>query len=205
MSHVLVRGSGGSVRLPDPATIMIDRADGGQLVVYPPRPVWDRTALSRDELVAWDVLVAAAARAMLDTLPQLADGCLNYWDAGNWALHPEAAPAGAKQPQTSRVLHLHLCGRSREARDSAWQWGEQPRFPAYADRFAWSAGKTALTAAECVAIAGRIVTALREVYGDTAAQDITSGPCAACGYPAPTADLDPSTGRCPACRALTLG
>ncbi len=86
MSHVLVRATGGTVSLPDPATIMIDRADGGQLVLHPPRRVWDRTALTRDELVAWHLLIAATARAMLETLPQLEGGCLNYWDAGNWAL-----------------------------------------------------------------------------------------------------------------------
>ena len=52
MSHVLMRGRGGRVCLPDPATTMIDRADGGQLVLYPPRRVWDRTALTREELTA---------------------------------------------------------------------------------------------------------------------------------------------------------
>ena len=51
MSHVLMRTRGGTVCQPDPATIMLDRADGGQLVVYPPRRVWDRTALSRGELL----------------------------------------------------------------------------------------------------------------------------------------------------------
>lgn len=205
MSHVLARGAGGSVCLPDPATIMIDRADGGQLVVLPPRPVWDRTALTGDELMAWQLLVAAAGRAMLDTLPQLGHGCLNYWDAGNWALNAAAAPAGDKQPREARSLHLHLCGRSRDSRDPSWPWGEQPSFPRFADRFAWSAGKTALAAAECVAIVGRIVTVLRAEYRQADAQGITSGPCRACGYPAPSADLDPSTGRCPGCRELTLG
>ena len=51
MSHVIMRGSGGRVCLPDPATTMIDRADGGQLVLYPPRRVWDRTALTRLSLI----------------------------------------------------------------------------------------------------------------------------------------------------------
>lgn len=205
MSHVLVHGRGGRVCLPDPESVMIDRADGGQLVLYPPRRVWDRTALTSDELSAWHVLIAAAARAMLDTLPQLAGGCLNYWDSGNWALHPVANPPGPKDPRVARVLHQHLCGRSPSSTDPTWQWGEQPSFPAYADRVAWSVGKSVLTAAECVAIVGRIVSALREVYGDPTAQDITSGPCGACGYPAPTADLDPVSGRCPACRAVLLG
>ena len=205
MSHVLMRGTGGRVCLPDPATTMIDRADGGQLVLYPPRRVWDRTALTRDELVAWHLLIASTARAMLDTLPQLAGGCLNYWDAGNWALNPAAEPAGPKDPRTARVLHQHLCGRSPHSSDGAWQWGESPFFPAYVDRFAWSAGKAPFTAAESVAIVERTVTVLREAYGEPAAQDITSAACGACGYPAPLDDLDPATTRCPACQALALG
>lgn len=205
MSHVLMRGSGGAVCLPDPATIMIDRADGGQLVVYPPRRVWDRTALTRDELVAWDLLIAATARAMLDTLPQLAHGCLNYWDAGNWALNAAADPAGPKDPRAARALHQHLCGRSPHAADPAWQWGESPFFPAYADRFVWSRGKAPFTAAESQAIVARAVVVLREVYGEASAQAIASGPCGTCGYPAPAEDLDAATGRCPACRDRALG
>lgn len=205
MSHVLMRGSGGRVCLPDPATTMIDRADGGQLVLYPPRRVWDRTALTRDELIAWHVLIAATARAMLDTLPQLAGGCLNYWDAGNWALNPAAEPVGPKDPRVARVLHQHLCGRSPHSADGAWQWGESPFFPAYVDRFTWSAGKAAFTAAECAAIVYRTLAVLRDVYAEPAAQGIVSAPCGACGYPTPHDDLDPATARCPACRALTLG
>lgn len=198
MSHVLVRAAGGTVSLPDPATIMIDRADGGQLVLHPPRRVWDRTALTREELVAWHLLIAAVARAMLETLPQLAGGCLNYWDAGNWALNPAADPPGPKTAREHRVLHQHLCGRSPDSADLSWTWGESPFFPRYADRLAWSAGKTALTAAECLAIVDRATGVLREAYGDPAAQGIDSPACGACGYPAPAPDL--VDGACPTCR-----
>ncbi len=200
MSQVLMRGRGGRVCLPDPATTMIDRADGGQLVLYPPRRVWDRTALTRDELIAWHVLIAATAHAMLETLPQLAGGCLNYWDAGNWALNPEAAPAGPKDPRLARVLHQHLCGRSPASADLAWQWGESPFFPAYRDRIAWSAGKAPFTAAECLAIVDRTCLTLREHYGEPDAQGIVCAPCARCGYPAPVDEVDDATRKCPACR-----
>ena len=57
--------------------------------------------LSAEELMLWSFLVAATGRAMLEVLPQLADGCINYWEAGNWALHDDAAPSGPR------------CGRSR--------------------------------------------------------------------------------------------
>ena len=33
---------------------------------------------------------------MIDVLPQLAGGCINYWEAGNWALNDEAEPKGAR-------------------------------------------------------------------------------------------------------------
>lgn len=198
MSHVLMRGRGGTVCLPDPATIMIDRVDGGQLVVYPPRRVWDRTVLTRDELVAWDLLVAATASAMLETLPQLDGGCLNYWDAGNWALNAAAAPEGPKRGPEARVLHLHLCGRSPRSTDPSWAWGESPFFPAFADRFTWSRGKHALTPGECGAVVARTVTGLQARYDEADALGIHSRPCAVCAYPAPVADL--AGGACPRCR-----
>ena len=31
--------------------------------------------------------IVQAGRAMLDVLPQLENGCINYWEAGNWALN----------------------------------------------------------------------------------------------------------------------
>lgn len=197
MSHVLYRGPGGSVALPDPKTIMIDRRDGGQLVVHPPRRVWDRTVLDAGELTQWNFLVAAAAGAMLDTLPQLRDGCINYWDAGNWALNDAAAPPGPKSGSVHRVLHLHLVGRSPESSDASWAWGESPFYPRYEDRFVWSAGKTALTAGECGVLVTRLHHLLFDRYGvDAAGAD----ECRRCRYPAPAADLD-ANGACPACAA----
>lgn len=198
MSHVLARATGGTVSLPDPATIMIDRADGGQLVLHPPRRVWDRTALTRDELVAWHLLIAATARAMLETLPQLAGGCINYWDAGNWALNPAADPPGVKTAREHRVLHQHLCGRSPHSADPSWQWGESPFFPRYADRLAWSAGKHALLPSECAAIVARAAVVLRETYGEADAQGIAVAACVTCRYPTPIAEVD-RAGACPDC------
>jgi hypothetical protein len=37
----------------------------------------------------WSFLVTAAGKAMLDVLPQLQGGCINYFDAGNWQLHDQ--------------------------------------------------------------------------------------------------------------------
>jgi hypothetical protein len=200
MTNVLLRGRGGEVSLPDPRTIMVDRRDGGQLVVHPPRRVWDRTALTPPELAAWTVLVAAAARAMLEQLPQLEGGCLNYWDAGNWALTDAAEPEGPKSGPLHRVLHLHLLGRSPRADDPDWRWGEAPVYPAFADRFSWSRTKAALTAEECAAIVARARAVLRSVY-EVAPDDVApGGTCASCRYPSPLTLLD-GEGRCPECTA----
>jgi hypothetical protein len=199
MSHVLFRGVGGSVTLPDPTTIMIDRHNGGQLVVYPPRRVWDRTALDASELTQWNLLVAATAAAMLDTLPQLRHGCVNYWDAGNWALNGEAAPEGPKTGPAHRVLHQHLVGRSPESTDPSWAWGESPFFPRFTDRFAWSDGKAPFTPDECRMLVARLARVLVERYGAPDEDLLPAAVCARCGYPAPAGDLDPHTGACPEC------
>ncbi len=198
MSRVLLRTSGGDLCLPDPKTIMIDRADGGQLVVNPPRRVWERTALDVAELVAWNLLVAATARAMIECLPQLDGGCINYWDAGNWALNDSADPPGPKRGPTHRVLHQHVIGRSRHSSDPDWRWGESPFFPAFADRLAWSRGKSPLTPAECAAIVAQARAVLSETYGVPSAALEPGTTCATCGYPAPAALVDPA-GHCATC------
>jgi hypothetical protein len=198
MSRVLLRMSGGDLCLPDPTTIMVDRADGGQLVVNPPRRVWERTALELPELVAWNLLVAATGRAMLECLPQLDGGCVNYWDAGNWALNDAAEPAGPKRGPAHRVLHQHVIGRSRHSSDPAWRWGESPFFPAFADRVAWSRGKASLTPAECAAIVARVREVLLGVYAVPAGDLLPGATCVTCGHPSPLTLLE-STGRCAIC------
>ena len=70
MTPLLTTG-GGSVVLPDAKLVLVDRRDGGNLIVNPPRDVWERSELTAAELIAWSCLVAATGRAMLDVLPQL--------------------------------------------------------------------------------------------------------------------------------------
>jgi hypothetical protein len=180
--RVLYACAGGTLVLPASASLLADRAEGGNLVVNPPRTVWDRSALNRDEHIAWSFLVAAAGEAMLLTLPQLDGGCINYWDAGNWALNDAAPPVGRKLGREHRKLHLHLLGRSPQSMNPDYQWGESPSFPRYAERLSWSAGKAALTAEECRAIVARADALLVEKYG---MQPSLWSACAACGYPAP--------------------
>jgi GNAT superfamily N-acetyltransferase/diadenosine tetraphosphate (Ap4A) HIT family hydrolase len=163
MSDVLFTGRGGTLVLPQ--LLLVDRHDGGHLVVNPPREVWERSELTRDELSDWACLVAAAGRAMIDSLPQLTDGCVNYWEAGNWSLHDEAAPHGSKSAPEHRRVHLHLLGRSRSAADAAWKWGEAPQFPRFANRLPWAQRCRPLTARECDTVVERTRHLLVTRYG----------------------------------------
>lgn len=49
MSRVLFRCDGGEVVLPDRSAVLATRLDGGNLLVNPPRPVWERGELTPDE------------------------------------------------------------------------------------------------------------------------------------------------------------
>jgi diadenosine tetraphosphate (Ap4A) HIT family hydrolase len=168
VSNVILETGSGSLVLP--AMVLVDRADGGHLVVNPPRVVWDRSELNARELALWSFLVASAGRAMMETLPQLAGGCINYWDAGNWSLHHDAEPPGLKDHRVHRQVHLHLLGRSPGARSASWQWGEAPRFPEFRDRVEWARDFAPLTDQECAAVAARAAELLHEKYETTLKQ-----------------------------------
>ena len=156
MGGTIFTSSGGQVVLPEAGHVLVPRLDGGHLIVNPPRTVWERSELAAVELMRWSALVASAGRAMLDVLPQLAGGCINYWEAGNWALNDQVPPAGPKNVQAHRRVHLHVLGRSRQAQNPDWRWGESPKFPRWADMAAWASGFVPLGPEECEAVAGRV-------------------------------------------------
>jgi len=116
----------------------------------------------------WSFLVAATGQAMLEVLPQLAGGCINYWEAGNWALNEQAEPKGFKTAKTARRVHLHLMGRSPGAADPDLKWGEAPKFPDYADRLAWTGKHELLNLDECGKIVARAKELLVSKYGFSA-------------------------------------
>jgi hypothetical protein len=181
---ILFRCDGGDLALPASRLVLVSREDGGNLVVIPRREVWERSELSREELMLWSFLVAAAGRAMLDVLPQLGGGCINYWEAGNWSLNDDADPPGPKDRRQSRRVHLHLLGRNPRATHPDWRWGEAPNFPDFANRHSWAAGFERLTPEECVAVVQRTERLLDENYG-VGAEPWRA--CSVCGYPAPSA------------------
>ena len=187
MPRTLFACSGGHLILPDRGSVLVSREDGGNLLVNPAREVWERGELTPAELTQWSFLVAAAGQAMLRTLPQLEDGCINYWEAGNWALNFEAGPRGPKTGPAHRRVHLHLLGRSRNAASPSLQWGEAPKFPDFADRKAWAAKHERLNAAECRKIVAEVDRILRQRYALAPKQISPWEPCPGCGYPMVTA------------------
>lgn len=174
---------GGSIVLPADGVALVDRADGGNLIINPPRPVWERSELTPDELTLWSFLVAATGQAMLAVLPQLAGGCINYWEAGNWALNAGAPPTGAKRAPDHRQVHLHLLGRAIAAVSPAWQWGEAPAFPKYAEREVWARANRRLSPAEAWAVVKRTAAVLEGRYGFMPDMMQVSSRCESCGHP----------------------
>jgi hypothetical protein len=185
MGLTLFRGEGGTLILPGRGSLLVSRENGGNIVINPPRAVWERSELSSAELTQFAFLVSAAGRAMIDVLPQLDDGCVNYWEAGNWALNDEAEPKGRKKAASHRQMHLHLLGRSPASTDPSWKWGESPRFPAFSEKDSWAAGFERLTPAECYRIVSRTDSLLRTKYGLLSGQIARWSPCDRCGYPTP--------------------
>lgn len=180
--------AGGDIVLPAQSLVLVDRADGGNLVINPPRDVWERSELSVAELTAWSHLVAATGQAMIESLPQLEAGCVNYWEAGNWALNEAAAPVGPKTAPQHRSVHMHLLGRSRFAQSADHQWGEAPRFPLFGQRLEWANKNARLAPEECRAIVER-ADALLETKFDLAPR-FKFTLCADCGYPLPESGHD---------------
>jgi diadenosine tetraphosphate (Ap4A) HIT family hydrolase len=161
-SKILYKGPGGSVVLPQ--SVFLDRADGGHLIIRPPRAVWEQSELNAIELMHWCFLVGAIGRAMIDVLPQLEGGCVNYFEAGNWALNDAAPPKGRKTAREHRRVHMHVFGRSPQAKHPAWRWGEAPELPDYAERKKWTARFAPLEARECAAILKRARILLKARY-----------------------------------------
>lgn len=183
MTRIIFMCVGGTVCLPDPRLVLADRADGGALIVNPLREVWERNELSAAELGRWSYLVAATGSAMLHCLPQLDGGCINYWEAGNWALNERAEPLGRKIAAEHRKVHLHLLGRSPASRNPNWLWGEAPTFPRFADRYDWAAGNQRLAPVETQAIAQQVSSTLQQRYGFTLDEISPTEACAACLHP----------------------
>ena len=51
--EILLSCAGGDLVLPAEELVLVDREDGGNLIVDPPRIVWERSARRPGELAAW--------------------------------------------------------------------------------------------------------------------------------------------------------
>ena len=69
-----------------------------------------------------------------------------------------------KRAPDYRRVHMHVFGRSPQARHPSWRWGEAPRLPDYKDRQRWAADFEPLTAAECKAIVKQATQLLKRRY-----------------------------------------
>ena len=183
MSPKLFRCSGGEVLWPARGLVLVSRHDGGNLIVNPQQDVWERSELTPLELTQWSFLVAALATAMLNVLPQLQSGCINYWEAGHWSLNRAAEPAGHKTAPEFHRVHMHLLGCSPASSSPSMQWGEAPEFPAVADRHQWAASHERLIAAECVRIVTAAAARLTAFYGMNETGLAPWSVCEVCGYP----------------------
>lgn len=184
MSKRIFNCKGGDIVLPNKELVLVSREDGGNLIVNPPREVWERSELSKDELTLWSFLVAATGQAMLEVLPQLTNGCINYWEAGNWALNDAAEPKGLrKTPREYRKVHLHLLGRNPASLNPLLKWGESPKFPDFVERFEWARNHERLTAEECLKILTRVKILLAKKFGLAEIESETLSICQDCRYP----------------------
>lgn len=163
---ILFTNLGGSIVVPE--MLLCDRLHGGHLVVNPPRPVWERSCLTATELVHWTLLGASTGQAMLEILPILSNGCLNYWEAGNWALNDHAKPVGPKDPKAHRRVHLHILGRNRNSTDPRWQWGESPVFSSFAESAQRASQFAPLNRLETNRIVERVEQILHDRYSTIA-------------------------------------
>ena len=69
LGRTLFTCAGGHLALPEKGAALLGREDGGNLLVNPPRDVWERAELTPIELTQWSFLVAAAGQAMLECCP----------------------------------------------------------------------------------------------------------------------------------------
>lgn len=102
-----------------PEKPLIDRQDGGHIVINPIEPVADRQMLTPYQAIDLMRLTIVAGHAMREVMRShgIDIGRINYQDNGNWSVF---APGGP-------TLHIHLYGRAIHARIQ--RYGEATYFP----------------------------------------------------------------------------
>jgi diadenosine tetraphosphate (Ap4A) HIT family hydrolase len=98
---------------------LIDRADGGHIIIFPKMSFVDRQQLNPKQAIELMRLTMVVGRAMTTVMNEhgFDIGRINYQDNGNWAVFKPKGPH----------LHVHLYGRAKSAKIQLY--GQACKFP----------------------------------------------------------------------------
>lgn len=97
----------------------IDRAEGGQLYIFPKTPLRDRTQLSPNLAVEYQKLSMVVGEALESAMTRrgVDIGIINYQDMGNWGVYKPEGP----------TLHMQVYGRATTA--TIQKYGDAVQLP----------------------------------------------------------------------------
>jgi len=106
-------------RVEAPELPLVDREDGGHVVIDPIAKIVDRQQLTPSQAIELMRLTIVTGEAMSNVMKRhgIDIGRINYQDNGNW---------GAFKPE-GPFMHIHLYGRARSAR--VHKYGQACYFP----------------------------------------------------------------------------
>jgi len=98
---------------------LVDREDGGHIVITPRNRIPDRQALTATQAIEFMRLTMVVGEAMAAVMTRhgVNMGRINYQDNGNWSVFKPGGP----------YFHLHLYGRATTARTQ--KYGQTLNFP----------------------------------------------------------------------------
>jgi diadenosine tetraphosphate (Ap4A) HIT family hydrolase len=136
---------------------LIDREDGGHIIVEPIIKIVDRQQLQAREAIEFMRLTMVAGEAMKTVLSAngIAIGRINYQDNGNWSVLKPEGPH----------FHLHIYGRAMNARYQPY--GQACYFPHPDTHPEWYARLKPLSSSDIDGICKKIYLLLSEArYAD---------------------------------------
>jgi len=141
-----------------PELPLVDRADGGHIVIDPLIRVVDRQQLTPLQAIELARLTMVTGEAMTSVLIRhgVDIGRINYQDNGNWGVFKPEGP----------FMHMHLYGRAKSAR--VQRYGQACYFPHRDENPKFYEKFNPLTAEDVLEIKKEIIALLREKkYTDT--------------------------------------
>lgn len=97
----------------------IDRAEGGQIYIFPKTPLRDRTQLPPNLAVEYQKLSMVVGEALKSAMTRrgVDIGIINYLDMGNWGVYKPEGP----------TLHMQVYGRATTA--TIQKYGDAVQLP----------------------------------------------------------------------------